>query len=59
MLKFVVYLMAGITLAGICVVAALTMGYDTMQPILIAAAVGAIVALPVSWIVAGRITDAG
>jgi hypothetical protein len=56
MLKFTIYLMAGVALAGGAIVAALALGYDTRQPILIAAAIGAIVALPVAWIVAGRIS---
>ncbi len=57
MLKFVIYLMAGVTLAGVFMIASLTMGYDTMQPILIAAAVGAIAALPVAWVVANKISS--
>jgi hypothetical protein len=57
MLKFVIYLMAGVTLAGVFMIASLTMGYDTMQPILIAAAAGAVVALPVAWVVANKISS--
>jgi len=57
MLKFIIYLMAGITLAGVAVIASLTLGYDTQQPILIAAAIGAIAGLPVAWIVAGKISS--
>lgn len=40
------------TLAGTGVIISLTMGYDTLQPILISAAIGAVIALPVSWYVA-------
>jgi len=57
MLKFVVYLMAGISLAGSAVVVALTAGYDTSQPIMIAAAIGAVVALPIAWFIAGQIEN--
>lgn len=43
------------TLAGIGVVAALASGNDTLQPILIGAAAGAVLALPVTWVVAKKI----
>lgn len=39
------------TLAGSAVIAVLTMGVDRLQPILIAAAFGALVALPVTYVV--------
>jgi hypothetical protein len=55
MLKFVIYLMAGTALAGGFVIAALTLGYDTRQPILIAAALGALAALPVAWVVGNKL----
>ncbi|MGB7318595.1 MAG: CTP synthetase [Planktotalea sp.] len=45
------------TLAGSFIVAALTMGYDTLQPLLIAAAIGGLVALPVTYFVAKAIVD--
>jgi hypothetical protein len=53
----ILYSMIGTALAGSAVVAALTMGHDTLQPILVAAAAGAILALPVSWYVARQIAD--
>ncbi|KEJ89686.1 hypothetical protein [Sulfitobacter donghicola] len=54
-LASILYSIVGTTLAGIGVIAVLSAGYDTLVPILIAAAVGAVVALPVSYIVAGKI----
>ena len=47
-----IYSIAGSTCAGIAVVIALVIGQDTLQPILMWAAAGAIVGLPASWIVA-------
>ncbi|MBN8185792.1 CTP synthetase [Salipiger thiooxidans] len=47
----ILYSMIATTLAGSLVVVALVSGYDTLLPILIAAAAGALVALPVTWLV--------
>jgi len=47
----------GTTLAGIAMVVALTTGMDTMKPIVIAAAIGALVGLPVTWIVARKVAS--
>jgi hypothetical protein len=43
------------TLAGTAVIAALSAGYDTLAPILIAAAAGLLAAFPVTWLVARAI----
>ncbi|WP_039019023.1 hypothetical protein [Halocynthiibacter namhaensis] len=51
------YSIVGTTLAGACVVAVLTMGYGTMMPIIYAALVGAVVALPVTWLVTRAILE--
>jgi len=56
-LASILYSLIGTTLAGTLVIAALTMGYDTLQPILVAAAVGFVVALPVAWLVAKGIVE--
>ncbi len=45
------------TLAGSFIVAALTMGYDTLQPLLIAAAIGAVLALPATYFISKAIVD--
>ena len=51
------YSVVGTSLAGACVVAVLTMGYDTMMPIIYAAVTGALVGLPVTWFVAKAINE--
>jgi hypothetical protein len=55
-LTMILYSMIATALAGSAVVAVLTMGYVTLWPIVGAAAVGAAVALPVSWLVAREIS---
>jgi hypothetical protein len=54
-LAAILYSLIGTTLAGSGIIAVLTAGYDTLVPILAAAAIGAVIALPVSWIVAKKI----
>ncbi len=56
-LAFIVHLFVGATIAGSAMVFALTMGMDTLKPLLIAALVGWLVSLPVSWIVAKKINE--
>jgi len=51
----ILYSLISTTLAGSFIIVALVTGYTTMQPILIAAAAGFIVALPASWFVAKAI----
>lgn len=54
----IMYALAGPTLAGVLIVAALTMGmYDT-KSMIYAAVVGFVAALPVAWIVAKKVNDA-
>ncbi|WP_439103182.1 CTP synthetase [Celeribacter marinus] len=45
------------TLMGVAVVVALTIGMDTLKPILVAAAIGFVVAIPITWIVSKKIVD--
>ena len=54
-LMMIIFSMASTSLTGAFIVAALVMGMDTLQPILIAAALGFVAAIPVSWIVARQI----
>lgn len=54
-LAMMLYSLIGTTLAGSAVVVALVIGQDTLRPILIAAALGFIAALPVAWAVASRL----
>ncbi|GGE05851.1 hypothetical protein SAMN05421774_102820 [Gemmobacter megaterium] len=56
-LMMMIFSMVATTLMGIGVVVALTTGYDTLQPILIAAAVGFVLAIPVSWAIARQMAD--
>jgi predicted PurR-regulated permease PerM len=54
-LASILYSIIATSLAGIGVIAVLTMGYDTLTPILVAAVIGAVLAVPVSYLVAKRI----
>ena len=56
-LASVLYSLISTTLAGTFVVAALVMGQDTLQPIVIAAALGFVAALPVTWLVAKTMVE--
>ena len=49
----------GTTLAGSAIVVALTMGQDTLVPVVTAAVIGFAAALPVTWIVARKIAAQG
>ena len=57
-LAALIFIMSGATLAGILIVAALVAGDDTAQPIVIAAGLGFAVAIPVSVVVARKLTGA-
>ncbi len=57
-LASMLYAIIGTTLTGISILVVLVAGFDTLEPILIAAATGALVALPVSWIIARKISRA-
>ncbi|APX13592.1 CTP synthetase [Tateyamaria omphalii] len=59
MLFFVLHIFIGASLAGTGVIAALSLGFGTVGPILIAAAIGFVAAFPVTWIVQKRITGLG
>ena len=54
-LTLILFSMISTTLMGTGIVVALTMGMDTLTPILIAAALGLVLAIPVSWLVARQI----
>ncbi|KGM88892.1 hypothetical protein rosmuc_01114 [Roseovarius mucosus DSM 17069] len=54
-LGLILHLFIGSTLSGSAVIAALVIGQDTLQPILIAALLGFIAAFPVSYIVAKKL----
>ena len=54
-LTLILFSMISTSLMGTALVVALTLGMDTLTPILIAAALGFVLAIPVSWLVAGQI----
>lgn len=54
-LALILHLFIGSTLVGIAVIVALVIGLDTLRPILAAAALGFVVAVPVSWGVARKL----
>lgn len=54
-LMMVLYSVIGTTLAGIGVVVAVTLNMYDVQSIIVAALLGAVAALPVSWMVAKQL----
>lgn len=54
-LMLILFSIISTTLMGTGIVVALTLGMDTLNPILIAAALGFVLAIPVSWLVARQI----
>ena len=55
MMIVILFLMIATTLMGSAIVAALTMGRDTAQPIMLAALGGFLVAMPATWLIARRL----
>ncbi|MEM5467616.1 CTP synthetase [Celeribacter marinus] len=45
------------TLMGVAVVVALTIGMDTLKPILVAAAIGFVVSIPITCVISKKIVD--
>ena len=56
-LFLIIHIFVGATIAGSAVIIALATGFDTLQPLLVAAALGFLVAIPASWIVTKKITE--
>jgi hypothetical protein len=54
-LMMILYSIVGTAMAGSAMILVLTLGYSTLWPIISAAAVGAVLALPVSWMVARQL----
>jgi uncharacterized protein with PQ loop repeat len=54
-LMMILFSMIATTLMGIGIIIALVSGHDTLQPIVVAAAIGFVLALPVAWYVASQI----
>lgn len=55
-LFLIIYTLAGATLAGSAIVAVLTMNLFDFKSIIVAAASGFLVAIPVAWIVAKNLS---
>ncbi len=58
-LALIIHLFVGSTLAGSAIIAALSAGYDSLTPILYAALIGFILSIPVTWVVAKKISSLG
>ncbi len=56
-LMMILFSMISTTLMGVMIIAALTTGYDTLRPIVIAVAIGFLLAIPVSYLVARRLSE--
>lgn len=54
-LMMVIFSMAATSLMGVFIVIALTTGMDTLKPILVAAALGFVAAMPVTYFVTRRL----
>ena len=54
-LMMTLFSMVSTTLMGVGVIVALTTGFVTLKPILVAAAIGFVLALPVSWLIARKL----
>ncbi|MFC3181051.1 CTP synthetase [Cypionkella sinensis] len=54
-LMMLLFSMVATTLMGVGVIIALTTGFGTLKPIMLAAAVGFVLALPVSWLIARKL----
>ncbi|MEC7791866.1 MAG: CTP synthetase [Pseudomonadota bacterium] len=54
-LASMLFSLIGTTLAGSGIVVALVLGHDTLRPILVAAAIGGILAVPVTYAVTKRL----
>jgi predicted PurR-regulated permease PerM len=55
-LMMILFSMISTTLMGAGMIAALTMGYDTLNPLLIAIAIGFVLSIPATWFIAKQIT---
>lgn len=57
-LSLVLFSIVSTTLMGVFIVVALVLGLDTLQPIVAAAALGFLAAIPASWVLARMIAAA-
>lgn len=57
-LSLVLFSIVSTTLMGVFIVVALVLGFDTLHPIVVAAALGFVAAAPASWVLAKMIAAA-
>jgi predicted PurR-regulated permease PerM len=57
-LSMLLFSIVSTTLMGMFIVVALVLGYDTLTPIIVAAAAGFVAAVPASWMLARMIAAA-
>ena len=57
-LALLMFSILSVTCMGIAIVVALVAGFDTLVPIVVAAALGLAASVPASWLVARQIKDA-
>lgn len=55
-LMMILFSMISTTLMGVAMVVALVMGYDTLNPLLVAIGIGFVASIPASWFIAKQIT---
>jgi predicted PurR-regulated permease PerM len=55
-LMMILFSMISTTLMGAGMIAAPTIGYDTLNPLLIAIAIGFVLSIPATWFIAKQIT---
>lgn len=58
-LSLIVYIFVGATFAGSFMVAALSAGLTTAQPVIYSAVAGFVIAAPVAWVIARKIRSLG
>ncbi|MBR9841671.1 MAG: DUF4229 domain-containing protein [Rhodobacteraceae bacterium] len=58
-LSLILHLFIGSTIAGSAMIAVLTMGYDTMTPVMWSALIGFVVSFPLSYLIAKKLYESG
>jgi len=58
-LSLILHLFIGSTIAGRAMIAALTMGYDTLMPVMWSAIAGFVLSFPLSYLIAKKLYESG
>ena len=56
-LGMILFSIVATTFMGVAIIASLTIGYDTLRPIVVAAGAGFVLALPATWVVARKLAE--